>query len=209
MDKGKQRGGQRKGAGRKKTSVNQYTFRADRMTAEIIEQQPNKTDFIRMCVQRMAADSQREDMLKIEGADVIPMNNVKPFFLPFVSVKVVAGFPIPLDTDEKTQDIDILRLLCPHPEASYLIRVVGDSMIDANIMPGDILIVDKSNRNPSENEIAVCELNGEYTVKRFMKKGEYGCLVPANPNYPVIEIKEGDNFNVWGTVAYIIHKPKL
>ena len=209
MDQRKQRGGQREGAGRKKTSVNQYTFRADKMTAEIIEQQTNKTEFIRMCVQRMAADSQREDMPKIEGATIIPAGNVEPMILPFVSVKVVAGFPIPLDTDEKTQDIDILRLLCPHPEASYLIRVVGDSMIDANIMPGDILIVDKTNRNPSENEIAVCELNGEYTVKRLEKKGEYGCLVPANPNYPVIEIKDGDNFNVWGTVTYIIHKPNI
>ena len=57
MDQRKQRGGQREGAGRKKKSVNQYTFRADKMTAEIIEQQPNKTEFIRMCVQRMAADS--------------------------------------------------------------------------------------------------------------------------------------------------------
>ena len=209
MDKGKQRGGQREGAGRKKMSVNQYTFRADKLTAEIIDRQPNKTDFIRMCVQRMVADAQKEDTLKIKGATIIPVSNVKPMILPFVSVKVVAGFPIPLDTDEKTQDIDMLRLLCPHPEASYLIRVVGDSMIDANLMPGDILIVDKSNRNPSENEIAVCELNGEYTVKRLMRKGEYGCLVPANPKYPKIEIKSGDTFNVWGTVTYIIHKPKI
>jgi len=157
----------------------------------------------------MVADTQRKDILKINGAAVIPMSDVKPITLPFVNVKVVAGFPIPLDTDEKTQDIDILRLLCPHPEASYLIRVTGDSMIDANINSGDILIVDKSNRNPSENEIAVCELNGEYTVKQVVRNGEYGWLVPANPKYPKIEIKDGDSFNVWGTVTYIIHKPKL
>lgn len=157
----------------------------------------------------MVADSQMEDTLKLEGTTIIPVSEVKPMILPFVNVKVVAGFPILLDTVENTQDIDILRILCPHPEASYLIRVTGDSMIDANIMSGDILIVDKSNRNPSENEIAVCELNREYTVKQVVKEGESRWLVPANPKYPKIEIKDGDSFNVWGTVSYIIHKPKL
>ena len=54
-----------------------------------------------------------------------------------------AGFPLTLDTDEQAQNIDILRMLCPNPEASYLIKVKGDSMIDAGISDGDIIIVDK------------------------------------------------------------------
>lgn len=57
--------------------------------------------------------------------------------------RVVAGFPVPLDSDERSQDIDLLRMLCPHPEASYLVRVNGDSMIDAGVISGDIVIVDK------------------------------------------------------------------
>ena len=130
--------------------------------------------------------------------------------LPFFDLGIRAGFPIPLDNDEKAQDIELLRMLCPHPEASYLIRVAGNSMIDAGINDGDIIIVDKSHRNPTPSEVAVCELNGEYTLKRFEKDGD-GCgwLVPANPDYPRIRITEDDSFSVWGTVSYIIHKPRL
>jgi len=122
---------------------------------------------------------------------------------------VAGGFPVPLDNDERSQDIDILRLLCPHPESSYLVRVQGESMIDAGIQSGDIVIVDKSRRDPSPRDIAVCELNGEFTVKR-VRAGRDGSrsLVPANPSFPVIPIREGDSFSVWGVVTYIIHKPR-
>lgn len=99
-------------------------------------------------------------------------------------------------------------MLCPNPEASYLIRVDGNSMIDAGIYSGDIVIVDKSNRNPDETQVAVCELNGEYTLKRFVKRGEEGWLIPANPKYPKIKVTEDDDFSIWGTVTYIIHKPR-
>ena len=128
--------------------------------------------------------------------------------LPYFDQKVVAGFPIPLDNDERSQDIELLRMLCPHPEASYLIRVKGDSMIDAGVMNGDIIIVDKSNREPTPKEIAVCEINGEFTLKHFVKDGETGWLIPANPAYQKREITPGDEFRVWGTVTYIIHKAR-
>ena len=100
-------------------------------------------------------------------------------------------------------------MICPHPNASYLIRVEGDSMIDADIHSGDIIIVDKSNRTPSPSEVAVCELNGEYTLKRFEKRdnGE-GWLIPANPNYPEIRVTENDDFSIWGVVTYVIHKTR-
>ncbi len=143
------------------------------------------------------------------SASIIPAASVRGLRLPFFDLGIRAGFPIPLDNDEKAQDIELLRLLCPHPEASYLIRVAGDSMIDAGIDDGDIIIVDKSRRNPAPSEVAVCELNGEYTLKRFEKDGDgSGWLVPANPDYPRIRISEGDSFSVWGTVSYIIHKPR-
>jgi len=71
---------------------------------------------------------------------VIPATNAKDLSLPFFDIRVVAGFPIPLDTDEKAQDISILSMLCPHPESCYLIRVEGNSMIDADIHSGDNLI---------------------------------------------------------------------
>lgn len=147
-----------------------------------------------------------EDIGRI--GDVIPAGKVAHVNIPFFDIRVVAGFPVPLDNDEKSQDIDLIRMLCPHPEASYLIRVNGDSMIDAGVFSGDIVIVDKSNRNPSPREIAMCELNGEYTLKHFRMEDGQGWLVPANPDYPRIRISPEDDFSVWGTVTFIIHKPR-
>lgn len=143
--------------------------------------------------------------LDVEAA--VPVNRVKPMSLPYFDKSLVAGFPIPLTNDELAQDIELLRMLCPNPEASYLIRVQGDSMIEAGIHDGDILIVDKSNRRPSPRQAAVCELNGEYTVKRVVEDDKGLWLVPANPNFPKIHVKEGDSFTVWGVVTYVIHKP--
>ena len=136
------------------------------------------------------------------------MTEAQDISLPYFDVGIVAGFPLPLDNDERAQDIGLLKMLCPNSEASYLIRVDGNSMIDAGIYSGDIVIVDKSNRNPDETQVAVCELNGEYTLKRFVKRGEEGWLIPANPKYPKIKVTEDDDFCIWGTVTYIIHKPR-
>ena len=144
-----------------------------------------------------------------EGVEAYPVSHIKPLELPyFENINVVAGFPIPLNNDELAQNIEILQLLCPHPEASYLVRVQGDSMIGAGIHDGDIIIVDKSNRDPTEREVAVCELNGEYTIKHVVQEGNRAWLRPANPDYPEIEIHPEDDFSVWGTVTYTIHKPR-
>ncbi len=140
--------------------------------------------------------------------EVYPASQISSLKLPFFDQGLIAGFPIPLDNDEKAQNIELIRMLCPHPDSSYLIRVEGNSMIDAGIFSGDIIIVDKSNRQPSESEVAVCELNGEYTLKRFVKREGEGWLVPANPDYPEIHIGPDDDFSIWGTVTYIIHKPR-
>lgn len=139
----------------------------------------------------------------------VPATRARGLSVPAFSVRMVAGFPVPLDNDERSQDIDMLRLLCPHPESSYLVRVQGESMIDAGIEDGDIVIVDKSRRDPSGKEIAVCELNGEYTLKRIATdKDGTRWLVPANPDFPRFPISDGDTFCVWGIVTYIIHKAR-
>ena len=140
---------------------------------------------------------------------VTAASKVRPMSLPFFDVKIVAGFPIPLNNDEMAQDIELLRMLCPNPDSSYLIRVQGLSMIEAGVHDGDILIVDKSQRNPTEKQIAVCELNGEYTVKLVQQRNGKRWLVPANSDFPMLEIKEGDSFSVWGVVTFIIHKPNI
>ena len=205
MDEKKKRGGKREGAGRPRTDSKLYTFRAPKEMAAYIDAQENKTDFFKSCIARTMV----EDDSNLENFGTIyPATRVKDLKLPFFDIGIVAGFPIPLDNDEKSQDIEVLKMLCPYPESSYLIRVEGDSMIDAGIESGDIVIVDKSNRNPSESEVAVCEFNGEYTLKRFVKRNGCGWLVPANPDYPEIKVTPDDSFSIWGTVTYIIHKPR-
>lgn len=205
------RGGARSGAGRPKGTSKLYTFRADHEVAAFLDKQENKTAFILDCVSKEMQTQLRpwspDEAMPTIG-EVLPASRVKPLSLPFFDIRIVAGFPIPLTQDEVAQDVDLLRMLCPHPDSSYLIRVVGDSMIDAGIADGDILVVDKSNRSPSDKQIAVCELNGEYTVKRVVADAEGRWLVPANPDYPRIEITDGDQFSVWGVVTFVIHQPR-
>lgn len=199
------RGGARKGAGRPKGDSRMISFRAPGPLADRLDQMDNRTEFIRKTLSKAVKEQENTPDIMDE---IIPAQRVSSMTLPFFDVRVVAGFPVPLDNDERSQDIDVLTMLCPHPEASYLIRVNGDSMIDAGILSGDIVIVDKSNRNPTPKEIAVCELNGEYTLKHFVKEGDQGWLVPANPDYPRFKISPEDDFSVWGTVTYIIHKAR-
>lgn len=152
-------------------------------------------------------DHNEPDFSQIGAA--VSATDAESLTLPYFDIGIAAGFPIPLDNDERAQDIDLLRMLCPNPEACYLIRVEGNSMIGASISPGDIVIVDKSIRNPDEKQVAVCELNGEYTIKRLAIRNGKGWLIPANPDYPEIEVTPDDDFRVWGTVTYVIHKPKF
>lgn len=205
MEEKKKHGGSRPGAGRPKGDSRMVSFRAPGPLADSLDALEDRAGFIRDTLTK--AVRKREEGPATLG-DVIPAGRVSGMTLPYFDVRVVAGFPVPLDNDERSQDIDILSMLVPHPEASYLIRVNGDSMIDAGIQSGDIVIVDKSNRNPTPKEIAVCELNGEYTLKHFVKEGEQGWLVPANPDYPRFRISPEDEFSVWGTVTYIIHKAR-
>ncbi|MGN1211177.1 MAG: LexA family protein [Candidatus Cryptobacteroides sp.] len=194
------RGGKRPGAGRPKVNGRMITFRCSGEMAKRLDEMPNRTGFIKQSLQKALFEN---------DVGLVPAWRVKPMKVPFFSEnRVVAGFPIPLDNDENAQDIELLSLLCPHPESSYLIRVQGDSMIDAGLLSGDIVIVDKSNRNPSPKEIAMCELNGEYTLKHFVREEGKAWLVPANPEFMRKEIREEDDFSVWGTVTYIIHKAR-
>lgn len=203
-EKGKGRGGRREGAGRPKGNSRLYSFRCPGDIAEALDMRKNRTAFINSSIRRAL----RQGDAFPNFGETVNASSVKSLRLPYFDVRVRAGFPVPLDNDERAQDVELLSLLCPHPEASYLIRVEGDSMIDAGILSGDIVIVDKSRRNPSPREIAVCELNGEYTLKRFVEEGGQGWLVPANPDYPRFPVRKEDDFSIWGTVTYIIHKAR-
>lgn len=115
-----------------------------------------------------------------------------------------AGFPSPA-TDYMTQAIDLNRELVKHPAATFYGRVVGDSMMDAGVEEGDILVIDKA-LDPQDGDMAVCFVDGEFTLKylRFHDGGLV--LVPANDRYPSIEISEGTDFKMWGVVTYVIKR---
>lgn len=87
----------------------------------------------------------------------------------------------------------------------FCVKVSGDSMINAGIAPGDILIVDSLERNV-ENKIVIAAIDDGTTVKRLIRNGNKLYLVPANPNYPSIEIKPEMNFRVLGVVTHVIRE---
>lgn len=127
--------------------------------------------------------------------------------------EIHAGFPSPA-TDYMTQAIDLNKELVRHPAATFYGRVVGDSMIDAGVEDGDILVIDKS-LDAQDGDMAVCFIDGEFTLKhlRFSEdtaldgsKLRRLSLVPANDRYPVIEVGEGSDFIMWGVVTYVIKK---
>ena len=124
-----------------------------------------------------------------------------------------AGFPSPA-TDYMTQAIDLNKELVRHPAATFYGRVVGDSMIDAGVNVGDILVIDKS-LEPRDGDMAVCFIDGEFTLKHIRFENETAKdgsrfsqirLVPANDRYPVIEVSEGSDFIMGGVATYVIKK---
>lgn len=119
---------------------------------------------------------------------------------------VHAGFPSPAQ-DYMSGGIDLNRELVRHPEATFYVRVTGDSMTGAGISDGDVLVVDRS-LDPHEGAIAVCFLEGEFLVRRlrYRKNGDGMVLEAANPAYKPITINTGNEFSVWGIVAWIIKK---
>ncbi len=124
--------------------------------------------------------------------------------LPFMSHSVKAGFPSPA-MDFMENRIDLNRELAQNPEATFYIRVDGHSMTGAGIDDGDILVIDRS-LEPENRKIAVCFLDGEFTVKRLSIEGNKLFLMPENEAFPPIPVTEESQFMVWGIVTYVVKK---
>lgn len=118
---------------------------------------------------------------------------------------IPAGFPSPA-ADYIMEEIDLGKELMPRPLSTFIVKVTGDSMIDAHIPPNARLVVDRSIK-PRNNSIVVAVVNSEFTVKRFIKNSSGIRLMPANPKYLPIPITEDMEFSVWGVVTQIIIDP--
>ena len=126
--------------------------------------------------------------------------------LPLAGTAIAAGFPSPAEEYVEIA-LDLNKELIKHPASTFYARVKGDSMVDAGIQDGDLLVIDKA-LEPKEGTVAVCYLDGEFTVKRLSVREEGVYLMPANAEFKPIRITEENNFLVWGLVAYVIHKPR-
>ena len=125
---------------------------------------------------------------------------------PLYSGTVQAGFPSPAD-DHLDKALDLNEHLISNPTSTFFVKAKGDSMKDAGIQSGDLMIVDRS-IPPKDKQIVVAMLNGEFTVKRLRRKNGQVFLVAENQAFPSIEITEDQELTIWGVVTFVIHQPK-
>lgn len=124
--------------------------------------------------------------------------------LPYADGEIKAGFPSPAQ-DRLNETIDLNSEIVNHPASTFYGRVTGDSMIEEGIDDGDILVIDRS-LEPLNGDLAVCCIDGEFTVKRLKVERHRVLLLPSNRNYRPIEVREDDDFTVWGIVTHTIKK---
>ena len=122
---------------------------------------------------------------------------------PLFMASTSAGFPSPAD-DYIEGKLDLNDHLVKHPAATFFVRAAGNSMIDAEIHPGDILIVDRALK-PVNNNVVIAVIDRELTVKRIRKSGKKLALLPGNRNYEPIGATEAMEIEIWGVVTSVIH----
>ncbi|MEA2103249.1 MAG: translesion error-prone DNA polymerase V autoproteolytic subunit [Candidatus Cloacimonadota bacterium] len=128
----------------------------------------------------------------------------KSLELPLIKTKIKAGFPSPA-SDYVESTLDLNEHLIQHPSATFFLRVEGNSMINAGIRSGDLLVVDRAVQVDSNN-IIIASIDEELTVKRMkVKKGKY-YLIPENDEFNPIEVTPEMEFSVWGVVTHVIHR---
>lgn len=131
---------------------------------------------------------------------------VSAFSMPLhlMGTRICAGFPSPAD-DFIDDEIDLTRILVSNRPATFLWRVSGNSMIEAGIHDGDVVVVDRS-MNPRHGEVVVASIRGEVSLKLYQNEGRPS-LAFANREMPPLVISEDDDVTVWGVVTWTLHKP--
>lgn len=144
----------------------------------------------------------RIPLSKVEAVKTF-LTQEPPLLPPLYGSKVRAGFPSPVD-DYIEDRLDLNAHLIQHPAASFFVTASGDSMRNAGIHSGDLLIVDKSIQ-AAHDHIVIAAINGELTVKRLSRADGRVRLMPENDEFEPIDISDEDELVIWGVVTYVIH----
>src|SRR5262249_38214246 len=129
-----------------------------------------------------------------------------PFACLLFLVPVSAGYPSPAD-DYLDGSLDLNQHLIKHPTATFFVRGAGESMREAGIHTGDVLIVNRA-LTPSDGRVIIAVVSGDLRVKRLSTRRGQLMRVPENNQYPPLAITETTAFEVWGVVTYVIHRVK-
>ena len=139
-----------------------------------------------------------------EGISFFKPNLDESNSIPLTNNNISAGFPSPAD-DFKEIRISLDKEIIKNEEATFYARVDGESMLGAGLNDGDLIVIDRS-EEPKNGSIAVCFLDGEFTVKRLKLKNREIYLMPENSKYSPIKIGEGNELSIWGVVTYVVKK---
>ena len=123
--------------------------------------------------------------------------------LPLAGAAVAAGFPSPAD-DYIESRIDLNDVLIRHPSSTFFLRVSGDSMRDAGILDGDLLVVDRA-IEPRAGRVVVAVLDGAFTLKHLNRHKGRWRLEAAHPDYPPLDLADCDDARIWGVAIHAIH----
>ena len=136
--------------------------------------------------------------------EILNAGESEPLELPLSNERVAAGFPSPAE-DYCDMSLDLNRELIKNPASTFYARVSGLTMMDEGINDGDLIVIDKS-IEPYDGCLAVCCIDGEFTMKRFKREKGYALLIPANKDFSPIKVTADNDFCIWGVVTYIIRK---
>jgi DNA polymerase V len=187
------RGGKRQGAGRPVgTGKYNETTKAVRLPISLADE----------ILEALARDPQQVEPATIVSS-IFKTDSYTKCRVPLYLNPVAAGLPAPTE-DYIEGKIDLNRHLVKHPDSTFLVRVVGESMQDAGIHPRDLLVVDRSLEAIS-GKVVIAVVDGELTVKRLRKHRNKLWLMPENPNFQPIEIGENVDLHIWGVVTNVIH----
>jgi DNA polymerase V len=137
-----------------------------------------------------------------DSIEIFPASGETVLSLPLIPSDISAGFPSPA-LDFIDVSIDLNKHVIKHPSSTFYGRVKGHSMKNAGIFDGDLLVIDKS-LDPRNNQIAVCFIDGEFTLKRIQFEKDCCWLVPENESYSPIQVTEENDFLIWGIVTHVI-----